>query len=85
VKSILTNAIGIEDPKNPDECNVYNILKLFLTNEEDNNIRKQYQSGGLSYKDVKMYLYEKIITFVKPIQSKLNDITDQEVDKILKE
>jgi tryptophanyl-tRNA synthetase len=41
----LTNAIGIDDPKNPDECNVYNILKLFLNEEEDLNIRKKYNVG----------------------------------------
>jgi hypothetical protein len=32
-----------------------------------------------------MYLYEKIIDFIKPIQNKLNNITDQEIDKILEE
>jgi tryptophanyl-tRNA synthetase len=38
----VTSNIPIEEPKNPDECNVYNILKLFLTDEENKQIREKY-------------------------------------------
>ncbi|MEI6673049.1 MAG: hypothetical protein WCL02_07150 [bacterium] len=50
-----------------------------MTPEEDENLRKRYQAGGLSYKEVKDYLYEKIISFVKPIQEKFAQISDQEI------
>gem|GEM_PF-2923261 len=39
----------------------------------------------MSYKDIKMYLYDKVIEFVKPIQDKYNDISDDEVRKMLEE
>jgi tryptophanyl-tRNA synthetase len=42
VKQIPTSAQTIEEPKNPDECNVYKITKLFLTAEEDELLRKKY-------------------------------------------
>ncbi len=83
VKQIATDAKRIEDPKNPDECNVYNILKLFLSPEENISIRKRYIDWGLSYKEVKDYLYEKIIEFVIPIQQKFDAISDEEVKKML--
>ena len=41
VKQIPTNTQTVEEPKNPDECNVYNICKLFLTPEEDEILRKR--------------------------------------------
>ena len=50
-----------------------------MTPEEDEILRKRYQAGGLSYKEAKDYLYEKIINFVKPIQEKYAKISDQEI------
>jgi len=55
-----------------------------LTPEEDELLRKRYQAGGLSYKDAKDYLYEKIIAFVQPIQKKYAEISDQEIIDLLK-
>lgn len=83
VKQIPTSTQTVEEPKNPDQCNVYNICKLFLTPEEDETLRKRYDAGGLSYKDAKDYLFEKIITFVKPIQEKYAKITDKEIIDLL--
>ncbi|MCX6822826.1 MAG: tryptophan--tRNA ligase [candidate division SR1 bacterium] len=83
VKQIPTSAQTVEEPKNPDECNVYKICKLFLTPEEDASLRKKYLAGGLSFKDAKDYLYDKIIVFLKPIQEKYAKITDKEIVKLL--
>jgi tryptophanyl-tRNA synthetase len=44
IKAITTNALTVDQPKNPDQCNVYNIIKLFLSPEEDINLRKKYES-----------------------------------------
>lgn len=79
VKQIPTSTQTVEESKNPDECNVYKLCKLFLTSEEDEILRKRYQAWGLSYKDAKEYLYEKIIAFLKPIQEKYTKISDQEI------
>lgn len=83
VKQIPTNTQTVEEPKNPDECNVYKILKLFLNEEENTVIRNRYTAWWLSYKEVKDYLYEKIIAFLKPIQEKYNQISDKEVSDLL--
>lgn len=54
-----------------------------MTPEEDEALRKKYLAGGLSYKEAKDYLYEKIIAFVQPIQAKYAQISDQEIIEIL--
>lgn len=64
---------------------MYNILKLFLTPDEDTAIRKRYTDGGMGYKEVKDYLYEKVMTFIKPIQDRYNQITDDEIIAIINE
>ena len=61
VKQIPTSTQTVEEPKNPDECNVYNLCKLFLTPDEDEALRARYQKGGLSFKEAKDYLFEKIM------------------------
>jgi tryptophanyl-tRNA synthetase len=83
VKQIPTSAQTVEEPKNPDECNVYKISKLFLTSEENEALRKRYLAGGLSFKDAKDYLYDKIIAFLKPIQEKYVKISDKEILDLL--
>jgi tryptophanyl-tRNA synthetase len=85
VKQISTNTQTVDEPKDPDQCNVYNICKLFLTPEENEDLRKRYEMWWLSYKEAKDYLYEKIIEFLKPIQEKYAKISDQEIIDLLKE
>ncbi|MEI6119434.1 MAG: hypothetical protein WCP92_10020 [bacterium] len=55
-----------------------------MTPEEDEILRKRYEAGGLSYKDAKDYLYEKILAFVQPIQKKYAEISDQEIIDLVK-
>ena len=44
IKQIPTSPIPVEEPKDPDTCNVYQLLHLFLTPEEDVELRAKYQA-----------------------------------------
>lgn len=83
VKQIPTDTKTVEESKDPDTCNVYNMCKLFLTPEEDVALRARYIAGGLSYKDAKDYLYEKIMAFIGPIQARYAEIDEQEILDLL--
>lgn len=83
VNKIVTSDLLPDDIKDPDTCNVYQIIKIFLKDEEKDNLRATYLAGGMSYKFVKDYLYEKLIDFVWPIQKRYNEISDEYVDKLL--
>ena len=84
VKQIPTSTQTVEEPKNPDECNVYNLCKLFLTPEEDEALRARYTKGWLSFKEAKDYLFEKIMETLTPIQKKYAEISDEEIIKLLR-
>jgi len=84
VKQIPTSTQTVEEPKNPDECNVYQLCKLFLTEEEDKALREKYLAWGLSFKYAKDYLFEKIMSTITPIQKKYAEISDEEILKVLK-
>jgi tryptophanyl-tRNA synthetase len=85
IKIIPTDTKGVDESKDPDTCNVYKILKLFLTEDENFVLRKKYTDGGMGYKEVKDMLFEKVMWFLTPIQEKYNTITDDEIRHIVKE
>jgi tryptophanyl-tRNA synthetase len=70
VMTIVTDSARPEEPKNPDENNVYQIHKLFLSKEEDAALRARYREGGLGYKEAKELCAEAIIDFVSPMREK---------------
>jgi tryptophanyl-tRNA synthetase len=61
VLSIVTDSTPLEEPKNPDTCNVYKIYSLLATEDEIQYIRAQYQAGGFGYGHAKKMLLEKIL------------------------
>lgn len=83
IKKIPTSLEPIEVPKDPDTCNVYAITRLFLTPDEDTELRAHYTNGGLSFKRAKDYLYEKITKTLTPIQEKYHTITDEQIIEML--
>ena len=85
IKQISTDTKTVEEPKNPDECNLYLIGKNFLTPEEDETWRNQFLAGGYSYKEAKDFVYEKCLAFLKPIQERYAAISDEDVIKMLAE
>lgn len=70
VMSIVTDSKRPEDPKNPDECNIFALHKLFLKGEDLINLKKRYKEGGLSYKESKEMLINEIISFISPMREK---------------
>ena len=84
VARIPTNAIPIESPKDPETCNIFAVYKLFLTSEEQAILRDRYLAGGLSYKDLKAELTEKIVVFNEPIIARYESIDDNFVAELLR-
>ena len=56
VMAIVTDSAPVEAPKDPDSNNVYNLLKLFVSGEEDAEWRERFLKGGLKYSDAKKRL-----------------------------
>lgn len=87
VMSIPTDSKSVEEPKNPDEDNVFKLHVLFATIEELADIRARYEKGGLGYKESKEILAASIERFIAPLREKraqLASDTDYVLD-ILKE
>ena len=62
IMAIQTDSTPLEDPKDPDSDNVFNIYKLVATKEQTAEMRQNYEAGGYGYGHAKQALYEVLIT-----------------------
>ena len=70
IMRIVTDSVPVEDPKDPDKCNVFALLKLFASDEELSEWESKYRSGGLGYGQAKKRLAELTIEFFQPYRQK---------------
>ena len=76
VMSIKTDSRRPEEPKQPDECIIFNIYKSIACEQDINSLRNKYLSGGMSYKDAKELLYETIRQKFHPARERFNAFKD---------
>ena len=72
IMAIQTDSTPLEDPKDPDTDNVFNIYKLVATKEQTAEMRRNYENGGYGYGHAKQALYEVLITRFEKERSQYN-------------
>ncbi len=87
VMSIVTDSKTVEEPKDPDNCNLFALYNLFHQQEEIDGLRKKYLAGGLGYGEVKKQLLEDIWEYFAPYREKKKELMENKdkVREILKE
>jgi len=70
VMGIVTDSKSVEESKDPEKDNIYNIYKLFASAEEQASLAQKYKNGGTSYKEAKEMLKEKLKQFTGPFREK---------------
>lgn len=61
VMGIITDSTPLEEPKDPDSCNVFKLYELVATQEQKASLRDRYQRGGLGYGHAKKELLELLL------------------------
>ncbi|MCF6267840.1 MAG: tryptophan--tRNA ligase [Desulfuromusa sp.] len=74
IMRIVTDPTPIEEPKNPDTCNIFQIYRLFLNKQEIEELRQRYLTPGLRYGDVKQELFETARDFFAPYTEKRKEL-----------
>lgn len=74
VMSIKTDSTPVEDPKDPDGCNVFALYKLLATAEESSALREKYLGGGMGYGDAKKSLLEVIERVLGPARERRQEL-----------
>jgi tryptophanyl-tRNA synthetase len=87
VMKIETDSTPMEDPKDPETCNVYTLYKLLGSEEQIKVLGDQYRAGNFGYGHAKQALFELIIEKFKVEREKFNYFIENkgEIDSILSE
>ncbi|MDW7644158.1 MAG: tryptophan--tRNA ligase [Desulfuromonadales bacterium] len=74
VMRIVTDPTPVEEAKDPDKCNVFQIYRLFLNKEEEKSLRQRYLAGGMGYGEVKEELFVTVRDFFAPYAARRQEL-----------
>ncbi|CAI8035239.1 Tryptophan--tRNA ligase [Geodia barretti] len=85
VMRIVTDSKRPEEPKDPDECNIFAIYRHLADADAVEAKRKLYLEGGLAYGEMKKELFALLETTFSEQRDRYNALMDNpdELDKIL--
>jgi tryptophanyl-tRNA synthetase len=61
VNSIITDSTPLEEPKDPDTCNVFKLYRLIASPEQTAQMRKNYLGGNYGYGNAKKEFMQLIL------------------------
>ncbi len=65
IMSIVSDSTPLEEPKNPDTCNVFALYKLLAENDQIIEMQENYKRGGYGFGHAKQALFELMLTKFK--------------------
>jgi len=85
VMRIVTDSTPVEEPKDPEKCNVFALLKLLASPDEVKEWEGKYRCGGTGYGTVKKRLVELLIEYFRPYRQKRAELENDIgfVEKVL--
>ena len=87
VMAIVTDSAAVEASKEPDTNNVYNLLKFFVSKEEDGEWRERFLKGGLKYSDAKKRLIAVLDETFGPARERRKELVNRpdHVEDVMRE
>lgn len=87
IMGIVTDSTPLEEPKDPDTNNVYNIYKLFVDKARSAEMAAKFRAGGYGYGHAKKELLEAVHAFFDPMRKRRTELTQNmdHVEKVLRE
>jgi tryptophanyl-tRNA synthetase len=87
VMRILTDSKTPDEPKDPDQDNIFAIYRCFASAAEIEEARRRYQAGGLAYSEIKQELFEVLDRTFSEVREKYQALMEDRayVDRVLLE
>ena len=76
IMSVKTDSKTIEEPKDPESCNVFKLFSLIADPGPIEDLKKQYLAGGMGYGHAKQTLFELMVERFKTEREKFNYYQD---------
>ncbi len=70
IMSIVTWSESLEESKNPDNCNIFALIKLFANQEKQDEIASKYRAWNYWYGHAKLELLDLILDYFKEAREK---------------
>lgn len=70
IKSIKTDSTPVEEPKDPEQCSVFTLFKLFTTEEQQAALAAKYRAGGMGYGEAKQALFDAAMEYFAEARQK---------------
>ena len=70
VMRIVTDPTPVEAPKDPDKCNLYKLISLFMNEDERRDLAERYRAGGVAYAEVKKELFARMWEYFAPYRAR---------------
>ena len=85
--SIETDSTPLEEPKDPETCNVFALYKLIAPEQKIQELRNNYEAGNYGYGHAKQALFEALCDRFKEARERYNYLMDNrhEIDQALEE
>jgi tryptophanyl-tRNA synthetase len=85
VMKIVTDTKGLDDEKDPNTCNIFQLYRLLATEEQQASMRENYKTKGYGYGHAKTALLELILTRFEKERERYTyyEANPEEVDAIL--
>ncbi len=61
IMKVKTDSTPLEDPKDPNTCNLFTLYKLIATEQQTEDLRTKYLAGNYGYGHAKQAFYELLI------------------------
>lgn len=76
VMRIVTDSKSVAESKDPEKCNVFALLKLFVSEKDRDEIANRYRSGGIGYAEMKKLLFTRILEYFAPFRKKRQELKE---------
>ncbi|MBN1947364.1 MAG: tryptophan--tRNA ligase [Bradymonadales bacterium] len=74
IMQIVTDSTPLEEPKDPERCNVFALYRLFASVEEQAEMAERYRAGNYGYGHAKLALFEKVNAHMGPYREHYQQI-----------
>lgn len=85
INQIVTDSKEVDEPKDPETCNLFSIYSHFATAESIERTRSRYREGGMGYGELKSELFELIDGFIVDGRTRYDELMADrdQIDHIL--
>ena len=86
IMSIPTDSTPMEDPKDPDKCNIFALFKLFSNEQQVADLAAKYRAGNFGYGHAKQALFEAYMDYFAPMRRRRKELEKEPgyIDEVLR-